>query len=235
MKRGILSSICVLSVLCGTVHARQVDALSVRQQDIVAIASYTGNGDWAGLKISLARGFDDSMTVHEIEEVLAHACAYCGFPRNLRTLQTFASVSDERRVPGVADVVGREALPVADKRDKYTCGSEILSRMSGVPADASQADYAEFAPVIERYLKEHLSCDIFERDVLNGQERELAAASILAATGGVEPMARGRMGVCLPQGITASRVHELLDIMAKHINRGKAGSVCRVLNEMTDD
>ena len=43
--------------------------------------------------------------------------------------------------------------------------------------------YAEFAPVMKRFLKEHLFADIFERDVLTYDERELATVSILAAIG----------------------------------------------------
>lgn len=53
---------------------------------------------------------------------------------------------------------------------------------------------------MERFLKEHLFADIFERDVLTYDERELATVSILAAIGGVEPMARSHMGICLNLG-----------------------------------
>lgn len=38
-------------------------------------------------------------------------------------------------------------------------------------------------PIVDRYLNEHLFCDIFERDLLTWQERELAAVAILIALG----------------------------------------------------
>lgn len=38
-------------------------------------------------------------------------------------------------------------------------------------------------PIVDRYLNEHLFCDIFERDLLTWQERELAAVAILTALG----------------------------------------------------
>lgn len=93
-------------------------------------------------------------------------------------------VLDERKARGIADTVGRDASPVCDSRDKHTRGAELLEKLSGAPADAPKTGYAAFAPpIVDRYLNEHLFCDIFERDLLTWQERELAAVAILTALG----------------------------------------------------
>ena len=187
--------------------------LSTRQQSIVAIAANTATGDLENLKIALARGLDNGMTVNEVKEVLVHAYAYCGFPRSLRALQTFMQVLDERKAQGITDLMGRDASPVGDSRDKYTRGAELLEKLSGAPKDAPKTGYAAFAPVIEQYLKEHLFCDIFERDLLTWQERELATVSILAALGeGVEPMLRSHSAICLRQGITENQLRQMTAI-----------------------
>ena len=189
MRTIILSFTMIVLSIYQSAQAQQVDTLSIRQQRIVAIAATTARGDLENLKTSLDRGLDDGMTVNEIKEVLVHAYAYCGFPRSLRALQTFMEVLDERKAQGITDTVGREASPVADERDKYTRGAELLEKLSGAPKDAPKTGYSAFAPVIEQYLKEHLFYDIFERDLLTWQERELATVSILSAMGtGVEPM-----------------------------------------------
>ena len=53
-------------------------------------------------------------------------------------------------------------------------------------------------PIVDRYLNEHLFCDIFERDLQTWQERELATVSILTAMGeGVEPMLKSHSAICL--------------------------------------
>jgi alkylhydroperoxidase/carboxymuconolactone decarboxylase family protein YurZ len=44
----------------------------------------------------------------------------------------------------------------------------------------------EFAPAIDEYLKAHLFGDIFARDNLDWQSRELATVGALAAMPGVE-------------------------------------------------
>lgn len=191
--------------------------LSTRQQHIVAIASCTGRGDLKSLKPALAEGLDSGLTVNEIREVLIHAYAYCGFPRSLRALQTFISVLDERKANAKEDIVGRDVSPVTDNRTRYERGRDILSEISGVPADAPKAAYAEFAPAIERFLKEHLFADLFERDILTYAERELATVSIIATLGeSVEPMLHSHMNICRHLGITEKQLNQVLDIATPH-------------------
>lgn len=215
MRTTILSLTLLLLALCGNLRAQQADTLSIRQQSIVAIAANTVTGDLENLKTALARGLDSGMTVNEVKEVLVHAYAYCGFPRSLRGLQTFMQVLDGRKAQGITDTVGRDASPVSDTRDKYTRGAELLEKLSGAPKDAPKTGYAAFAPIIEQYLKEHLFCDIFERDLLTWQERELATVSILAALGeGVEPMLRSHSAICLRQGITEGQLRQMTEMVS---------------------
>lgn len=82
-----------------------------------------------------------------------------------------------------------------------------------MPTDAPKAGYAEFAPVIERFLKEHLFADLFERDVLTYADRELATVSVVAALGeSVEPMLRGHLAICRNLGMTEEQLGRALVI-----------------------
>lgn len=206
--------ICLMIVINAMAQSATPDSgLTLRQQYIVKITSCTGRGDLENLKPTLAAGLDKGLTVNEIREVLIHAYAYCGFPRSLRALQTFIAVLDERRAQGIEDTAGRDASPVEDDRTRYDRGCDILAEISGVPADAPKAGYAEFAPVIERLLKEHLFADLFERDVLTYEERELATVSVIAALGeSVEPMLRGHMAICRNLGMTQEQLDKVLAI-----------------------
>lgn len=211
MKQVLGCCLYLAMIVCGSVANAQTDTpddvLDIRQQQIVKIAACTGRGDLAGLKPALASGLDNGMTVNEIREVLVHTYAYCGFPRCLRALQTFMEVLDARVAKGINDVAGRDASPVEDGRTRYERGRDILSEISGIPADAPKAGYAEFAPVIERFLKEHLFADLFERDVLTYAERELATVSVIATLGeSVEPMLRGHMAICRNLGMTDAQL-----------------------------
>lgn len=218
MRRSVYATVCLCLMTAAGAPAQTASpdgGLTVRQRHIVRIASGTGRGDLQALRPALAAGLDDGLTVNEIREVLVHAYAYCGFPRSLRALQTFIAVLDERRAQGIEDTAGRDASPVDDGRTRYERGRDILAEISGVPADAPRAGYAEFAPVVERFLKEHLFADLFERDVLTYAERELATVSVIASLGeSVEPMLRSHMGICRNLGMTRGQLEEALAVAA---------------------
>ncbi|WP_200832955.1 alpha/beta fold hydrolase [Bacteroides faecalis] len=226
MKR-IYITICFCVMMTVNLMAQAVsldNVLTMRQQHIIEIAAYTGKGDLENLKPALAAGLDGGLTVNEICEVLVHAYAYCGFPRSLRALQTFIAVLDERKAQGIEDTIGRDASPIKDKRSRYERGRDVLAEISGVPADMPKARYAELAPVIERFLKEHLFADLFERDVLTYAERELTTVSVLAAMGGVEPMLRSHMGICRNLGITQGQLEQMLAIVKQETGNHSVGN-----------
>lgn len=201
-------------------YAEANSVLSPRQQAIVTIGSYTGKGDLYHLENALAEGLDAGMTVNEIKEILVQAYAYAGFPRSLRAIQTFMTLLDKRKAKGINDEVGRESTPVPDMDDKekYALGKKNLAELSGVPAPATPTGYGAFAPVIDKFLKEHLFADIFDRDILSWQDRELATVSVITGVGGVEPMAAAHMGICIHQGLTPAQMNALLNIV--EINLG---------------
>ncbi|WP_455550263.1 cupin domain-containing carboxymuconolactone decarboxylase family protein [Butyricimonas synergistica] len=214
-------------------YAEANRTLNDREQAIVAIASYTGRGDLEHLPLALTGGLKAGMTVNEINEVLIHAYAYCGFPRSLRAIQTFEALIKTRREQGIEDTAGREASPVANNASRYERGRDILVEISGISADTPKTGYAAFAPTIERFLKEHLFADLFERDLLTYRERELATVSILAGVGGVEPMATGHMGICLHLGITPEQLTALLNIVETNLGPASATPLREVLKNLT--
>lgn len=208
--------------------------LTARERAIVAVASYTGKGDLEHLEPALVGALEAGMTINEINEVLVHSYAYCGFPRSLRAIQTFMQVVNERKAKGFDDPVGREATAIDGSRSRYERGRDVLAEISGISADAPKAGYAVFAPTIERFLKEHLFADIFERDLLTYRERELATVFVLAGVGGVEPMASGHMAICLHLGITAEQLSALLNIMETNLGKTYSDPLRGVLNQLTE-
>lgn len=215
-------------------YAEANKVLSAREQAIVAVASYTGKGDLEHLKTALAEALEAGMTVNEVNEVLIHAYAYCGFPRSLRAIQTFMQVVDQRKAKGIDDPMGREATAIDESRSHYDRGRDMLAEMSGAPADAPKAGYAVFAPTIERFLKEHLFADLFERDLLTWRERELATISILAGVGGVEPMFRSHAAICLHLGFTPGQLAAVLNIVETNLGKTCSEPLRGVLNRLTE-
>lgn len=238
MKTKIIKYV-VLVIVLGSASAfvkagntDALDALDKKQQSIVSIAASTAIGDLDKLKTELHAGLDAGLTINQIKEVLVHLYAYCGFPRSLRGLQTFMSVLEERKAKGINDQLGPEASPIVDDRSKYERGKIILEELTGVSQDGPKRGYAAFSPEIEIFLKEHLFADIFERDVLTYQERELVTVSVLVSLGGVEPMMHSHMNICLLQGITPGQLEDLISQTQDIAGSKKAKSAKKVLNEL---
>jgi len=105
----------------------------------------------------------------------------------------------------------------------------------GRPITGPQSGYAAFAPVIEIFLKEHLFADIFDRDVLTFAERELATISALSSLGGVEPMLRSHLAICLNLGFTPEQLNEFVGIIKSTAGKKEAKAAGAVLNEVLKD
>lgn len=235
MNKLLKSILFVIAVIVTTTTNAQTNAdgnLDSKRKAIVRISALTGNGDLSKLKIELNAGLEAGLTINQIKEAIMHVYAYAGFPRSLRGLQTFMAVLDERKVKGINDVTGAEASPINDERDKYERGKAILEELTGVSETGPKTGYAAFAPTIEIFLKEHLFADIFERDVLTHAERELVTVSVLSSIGGVEPMLRSHLNLCLNVGLTPNQLQQFVEVIKSTVGKKDAKTAQKVLDEV---
>ena len=188
--------------------------LSMPQQTIPLIAAFMATSDMPGLNTALNQGLDAGLSISETREILVQLYAYVGFPRSLNALNELMTVVQARKQRGIEDAPGREpgrAIPVGD--ELLAAGTANQTRISGAPV---KGPVFEFAPVINRFLQTHLFGDIFERDNLDWQSRELATVGALAATPGVEPQLRSHMAASLRVGLGAAQLRQITELLKKH-------------------
>ena len=188
--------------------------LSSQQQAIPLIAAFMATSDMPHLNAALNQGLDAGLTISETREVLVQLYAYVGFPRSLNALNELMTVVQARKQRGVNDAPGREpgrAIPTGD--ELLAAGTANQTRISGGPV---KGPVFEFAPVINRFLQTHLFGDIFERDNLDWQSRELATVGALAATPGVESQLRSHMAASLRVGLSAAQLRQVTELLKKH-------------------
>jgi alkylhydroperoxidase/carboxymuconolactone decarboxylase family protein YurZ len=183
----------------------------------------------------LNEGFDAGLTINQIKEAIVHLYAYCGFPRSIRGLQTFMEVLNERKAKGINDVLGAEASPIKEERSKYERGREILGKLTGTTQVEPKTGYSAFAPEIDIFLKEHLFADIFERDVLTYSERELVTVSVLSSIGGVEPMLRSHLNICLNVGLSPEQLQQFVNTIKSTAGKKEAKAAQKILNEVLNN
>jgi 4-carboxymuconolactone decarboxylase len=89
----------------------------------------------------------------------------------------------------------------------------------------------EFAPVIDTFLKEHLFGDIFGRDVLDYQERELATVSALASLP-AEAQLRSHLNVSMNVGLTEAQMREFVSVLGQAVGKDEADMAGRLLDDV---
>jgi len=196
------------------------ETLSARQQAIVPIAAFAAAGDISRLGPALNQGLDAGLTVSDAREVLVQLYAYAGFPRSLNALTELMKVLEARKQRGIRDAPGRapgRAIPKGEAL--LAAGTANQTKLAGGPV---RGPLFEFAPAIDEYLKTHLFGDIFERDNLDWQSRELATVGMLSALPGAAAQLQSHMRVSMNVGLTASQLRQLTEVLADRVGADNA-------------
>jgi alkylhydroperoxidase/carboxymuconolactone decarboxylase family protein YurZ len=208
------------------------EGLNAKQANIVTTAAFTARGDLPQLKNALNEGLDAGLTVNEIKEVLVQMYAYCGFPRSLNGISTFMSVIEERRAKGINDELGRDPTPLPTNKSSIELGTEIQTHLVGRPVTGS---IYTFAPVIDQFLKGHLFGDIFGRDNLDFQSREIATISALAGMEGVNPQLQSHFNVGFNIGMTEAQMRSLISVLEAKVGKKEAENAGEILVKVLSD
>src|SRR6266487_334668 len=204
-------------------------SLNAQQQSIVSLSALTAVGDLEHLKTQLNTGLDAGLTINEIKEVLVQLYAYCGFPRSLNAINIFMSVLKERTAKGFSDAEGKDASPITDTANKYETGKKTLQALTGREEKEPKTGANAFAPAIDTFLKEHLFADIFSRDVLTYQQRELATISALVSMTGVESQLQAHLAMGMNTGLTENQLLQVFLLIEKHIGKQQAETAKKLL------
>lgn len=188
--------------------------LNSRQKSMVTTAAYAARGNQEGLKQAIITGLDEGVTVNEFKEIMVQAYAYCGFPRSLNALNTLMQIVKER---DHQDQEGK--LPnQRPEGSSLDLGTENQTKLVGKPVTGA---LFQFAPAIDEFLKAHLFGDIFSRDNLDWQTRELVTIAMLSSLDKVESQLKSHIEIGKHNGLTDTQINEILAIT----DRTKASDV----------
>lgn len=237
MQKNIARVLAILCTLFGftvlsEAQTMKDEGLNPKQRSIVTIAAFTAQGDMEKLNSALHEGLHAGLTVNEIKEVLVQMYAYCGFPRSLNGISAFMAVMNERQKKGIRDERGREAspLPANMTRDEY--GAKVRARLAGSDVIPPPSGYQLFTPIIDTFLKEHLFADIFVRDILDHQSRELATISALAVITGTAGQLRFHLSAVMNTGLTESQMRDFIAVLNDKVGEKESISAAGVLADV---
>jgi quercetin dioxygenase-like cupin family protein/alkylhydroperoxidase/carboxymuconolactone decarboxylase family protein YurZ len=203
-------------------NMQDTNKLSKSQRAIIPVAAYASVGKMPELKDALNRALDSGLTVNEAKEIFAHLYAYCGFPRSLNALGTLMQVVETRSSLGIKDEMGKESTPITEDYDKSEYGEKVRNMLSGVDTTPPQAPWQKFAPIVDTFLKEHLFADLFARDVLGHQQREIVTISALAMMSGTENQLAYHLRAAMNTGLNQSQMMDFLKEFKKIAEKSQA-------------
>ncbi len=183
-------------------------ALTPQKQSLAVIANLEAKGDLANLSVAINMGLDNGLTVNQIKEALSQLYAYTGFPKSLNALGTLQAVIEARQTEGKQTEIGNDASPLSSDYDALKQGTEVQTKLSGAPFNYT------FAPATDYYLKAHLFGDIFARDVLTYDEREIVTVAALSGIEGVHPQLKSHVNGARNMGVTDDEIHAIPAVLS---------------------
>ncbi|MDA8133320.1 MAG: carboxymuconolactone decarboxylase family protein [Desulfobacteraceae bacterium] len=231
----LIAALIVAVFFSGSISEAQAEEnnkLSDRQKKIIPIAAFTATGNIQKLETALSKGLDAGLTVNEIKEILVHTYAYAGFPRALNGITAYMAVLDKRKEQGITDNIGKQATPMPAGFDKSAYGHKTRNTLVGKDMSKPTGGYPVFTPIIDQFLVEHLFADIFYRDVLNHQERELATISILAAMPGTEAQLKAHLRVSMNVGLSEAQLEDYIAVLRQEAGADTAERASETFNDL---
>ncbi len=213
-------------------YSPKIDTLNAQQRAIIHIAAFSATGNIEKLHPALSSGLNVGLPLNDIKEILVQLYAYAGFPRSLNALNTFMAVVKDREQKGIHDVLGKEPTPLPTGKNNLQFGTDIQTKLVGHPI---KGDVYEFAPAIDVFLKEHLFGDIFGRDNLDWQTRELATIAALAALGSVGNQLRGHFAVGVYNGLTEAQMGQLASIIKTDVGTKEGVVAEKILRSIVEE
>ena len=210
------------------------ETLNAKQQNIVAIAAFTANGNIGKLTRALNEGLDSGLTVNEIGEILLQMYAYAGFPRSLNGITALSSVLEERKAGGINDPAGAAADFLPENTDKYAMGVANLSTLTGFPLDQKKAETNGYGDAMDAFLKEHLFADIFGRNNITFRLRELSTVAALCSLEGTNSQLMFHMNAAMNCGISEEQMNGAIVIIEKELDSERGENAKDVLVQVLE-
>lgn len=202
--------------------------LSTKQQAMIPIAAFTANGDLNNLSVAIIKGLETGLTINEIKEIQIQLYAYVGFPRAINGVSTLMKITQERRANNIQDKVGKEATAIPPDTNILAAGTAIQTQLVGQEVKGPLFD---FAPTLNQFLRAHLFGDIFLRDILNHQDREIATIAALATITGADAQLKSHYGIALNIGLTRSQLEEIIQIITSQVDQNIGQHANKILEQ----
>jgi 4-carboxymuconolactone decarboxylase len=113
--------------------------------------------------------------------------------------------------------------------NKDEFGARVRARLAGWETIPPPGGYQLFTPIIDTFLKEHLFADIFARDTLDFQSRELVTISALASMTGTGGQLQFHLGAAMNTGLSEAQLQDFISVLEAKVGKKEAEDASELL------
>lgn len=220
----------IIEYAFGDVYSRT--GLDLKSKEIAVVAALTAMGNaQPQLKVHINGALNTGTSINELKEVILQMSGYSGFPSSINAMNMLKDVLEERKKQGILDEIGKTASKI-NHVDRLKLGEHELSQLDRQQVDRLKTAYAEFSPELLKFILEYGYADIYARDNLNKQYRQIATIAALTALGTAQPQLKFHIHAGLNVGLSETEIKEIMLLMSVYSGFPSAINGTNVLKQV---
>ncbi|ATZ64421.1 carboxymuconolactone decarboxylase family protein [Acinetobacter bereziniae] len=220
----------IIEYAFGDVYSRT--GLDLKSKEIAVVAALTAMGNaQPQLKVHINGALNTGTSINELKEVILQMSGYSGFPSSINAMNILKDVLVERKKQGIHDEIGKTASKI-NHVDRLKLGEDELSQLDSQQVDRLKTAYAEFSPELLKFILEYGYADIYARDNLSKQYRQIATIAALTALGTAQPQLKFHIHAGLNIGLSETEIKEIMLLMSVYSGFPSAINGTNVLKQV---
>lgn len=197
----------VIEFAYGDIYSRP--GLDPKSRQVATIAALTAMGNARPqLGFHIGAGLNAGLSAQEIIEVMYVTTVFAGFPAGLNGIEAAREVFRSKAVEFNPPTPGESA---SSRRER---GLATLNRSSKSAGERVIESLGDIASEMADFIIDFSYGDIFSRDILSPQHKEIAMIAVCVAKGTMAPQMRVHIHAALNVGLTRRHIVELMNHMA---------------------
>lgn len=223
----------IIEYAFGDIYTRE--ELDLKSKEIAVVAALTAMGNaQPQLKVHINGALNTGSSINELKEVILQMSVYSGFPSAINGMNALKEVLQERQDYGIKDEVGKTASNT-QTIDRLKLGEQELSKLDSLQANRLRNAYNDFSPELVKLTLEFGYADIFSRDNLSEQYRQIATISALTALGTAQPQLKFHINAGLNIGLTETEIKEIMLLMTVYAGFPSAINGVNILKKVINE
>lgn len=220
----------IIEYAFGDVYSRT--GLDLKSKEIAVVAALTAMGNaQPQLKVHINGALNTGTSINELKEVILQMSGYSGFPSSINAMNILKDVLAERKKQGIHDEIGKTSSKI-NHVDRLKLGEDELSQLDSQQVDRLKTAYAEFSPELLKFILEYGYADIYARDNLSKQYRQIATIAALTALGTAQPQLKFHIHAGLNIGLSETEIKEIMLLMSVYSGFPSAINGTNVLKQV---